>query len=119
MPRRSDLDRLLDKVVAGPRGCWIFVGWRNRGYGRIRIGGRQRYAHCVSYELHVGPIPKGHEIDHLCGTASCVRPDHLEAVTPEENQRRHTSSAAQLAVARWKPIPSKQRDWSNGPPWRR
>lgn len=112
------MDRLLDKVVAGPNGCWIFTGWKHRGYGRMRFKGRQAYAHRVSYELHVGPIAAGLEIDHLCSTPSCVRPDHLEAVTPEENQRR----ALTVAARKWVPRPPKpvpKLDWSNGPPWRR
>jgi hypothetical protein len=38
--------------------------------------------------LHVGPIPEGLTIDHLCKNPGCVRPDHLEAVTMRENIRR-------------------------------
>lgn len=45
-------------------------------------------AHRVAYELVVGPIPEGLEIDHLCRTRSCVRPDHLDPVTHAENCRR-------------------------------
>ena len=75
--------------------CWLWTGEvvdRDRGhdqaYGRHWVGGRRVMAHRYSYELHVGPIPDGHEVDHLCGTPRCVRPDHLEAVTPEEHDRR-------------------------------
>lgn len=35
-----------------------------------------------------GPLPPGLELDHLCRNKSCVRPDHLEAVTHRENMRR-------------------------------
>lgn len=40
------------------------------------------------YEMMVGKIPEGFELDHLCRTRSCVRPDHLEPVTHAENMRR-------------------------------
>jgi hypothetical protein len=95
-------ERLLDKVVAGWGGCWIWTGYLTpKGYGRFTYLGNSRPAHRVSYELHVGPIPEGLEIDHLCHTRSagcsgdsscphrrCVNPDHLEPVTPAENQVR-------------------------------
>lgn len=40
--------------------------------------------------MKIGPIPEGYDVDHVCQVIACVRPhpDHLEAVTPLENQRR-------------------------------
>ena len=45
-------------------------------------------AHRLAYELVIGPIPKGLQIDHLCRVKDCVNPAHLEAVTNGENRRR-------------------------------
>jgi hypothetical protein len=62
------------------------------------IGGRSgqlKYAHRVSYEAFVGPIPNGREIDHLCRVRACINPLHLEAVTPQVNVRRGTSPGAE------------------------
>lgn len=81
--------RLLSKVVAGPNGCWVWTGHCGRGgYPAIWNSSGSTLAHRVSYELHVGPIPPGLVIDHLCRNVRCIFPGHLEAVTPRENWRR-------------------------------
>lgn len=82
------LSRFLAKV-SKTESCWLWCAWSTpAGYGMIKIAGRTAQAHRVSYELHVGPIPEGHEIDHLCRNRGCVNPAHLEPVTHAENQRR-------------------------------
>lgn len=60
------------------------------GYGQIRPGdGRGALrVHRAAYELANGPIPDGMQIDHLCRNRLCCNPDHLEAVTREENIAR-------------------------------
>jgi len=40
------------------------------------------------YEAFFGPIQEGLEFDHLCKVTLCVRPDHVEPVTHDENMRR-------------------------------
>lgn len=42
----------------------------------------------VAYEMYVGPIPEGMQLDHLCRVRHCVNPAHLEVVTQQENMRR-------------------------------
>lgn len=42
----------------------------------------------MSYELLVGPIGEGLQVDHLCFNTLCINPAHLEPVTPKENTRR-------------------------------
>lgn len=67
--------------------CWTWTAARTKGgYGTFGTG--SRLVHRISYELLVGPIPEGLELDHLCRNRQCVRPEHLEPVTPKENQRR-------------------------------
>jgi hypothetical protein len=69
--------------------CWVWTRSKNdKGYGQITHDGRVMYAHRLTYQLMVGPIPEGLEIDHLCRNTSCCRPSHLEAVTHAENIRR-------------------------------
>ncbi len=69
--------------------CWEWTAFRNQyGYGTYRLDGRQCMAHRVAYEMLVGPIPKGLEIDHLCRNRGCVNPAHMETVTGKVNTLR-------------------------------
>ena len=82
-----------DKVEKTNR-CWKWTGANNGdkygryGYGRIRIAGKNIPAHKYFYELLIGNVPSGLELDHLCFNRLCVRPEHLEPVTRSENLRR-------------------------------
>lgn len=76
----------------GEGGCWLWKNALNAGYGAFSstVGGKAHIylAHRVSYTIHVGEIPRGLVIDHLCEVKSCVNPEHLEAVTLEVNVQR-------------------------------
>lgn len=79
--------------VERTEGCWLWTAsqlWN--GYGQLRWQTKQRTAHRVAYELLVGPIPEGLQLDHLCSVRHCVNPAHLEAVTQQENIRRSASN---------------------------
>lgn len=85
----------FERFVEKSEGCWLWTGTTvgsNARYGHFWDGERKVYAHRFAYELWVGPIPEGHEIDHVksrgCTSKLCVRPDHLEPVTHRENRRR-------------------------------
>lgn len=55
------------------------------GYSRIRINGQRIQAHRWAYELLNGSVPMGLVVDHMCGNRTCVAPDHLRAITQQEN----------------------------------
>jgi hypothetical protein len=92
-------------------GCWRRRWVLPTGYSTVsRPGGRVVLAHRAMYELMVGPIPEGHDLDHLCHTndptchldrdcphRACCNPAHLEPVTERENTLRGTSPAAENA----------------------
>ena len=98
--RRPVAERFLEKVLPGPSGCWEWLGARHpKGYGSFHMndGGRTQRAHRVAYELFVGPIPEGLEIDHLCRNRGCVNPGHLQPVTGQVNQLRGLTVTRRLA----------------------
>ena len=68
--------------------CWQWAGVHAQGYGRCWWNGHSAAAHRVAFELTVGPVPEGLELDHLCRNRGCVNPAHLEPVTRRENARR-------------------------------
>jgi hypothetical protein len=83
--RLSLKERLLNKAVR-EGDCLVWRGHRSkRGYGRIRVAGKWRPAHVVSYEVHKGPIPAGLKVLHSCDNPPCIEPAHLSAGTQLDN----------------------------------
>lgn len=102
-------ERFWTKVdVRGPDECWLWIAGKfSVGYGAFVLNGKTRGAHCVAYELLVGPIPEGLQLDHLCHNADsscpggkecqhrrCVNPAHLEAVPRRTNILRGSAPSA-------------------------
>jgi hypothetical protein len=90
--------RFWAKVAKTPT-CWLWTASKTtHGYGRFKVEGRNALAHRVAYELEIGSIPDGLQLDHVatrgCTNRNCVNPAHLEPVTPGVNVRRSTAPAA-------------------------
>lgn len=77
----------INRPELGP--CWLWTGGHvPAGYGAFSVGNKSEMAHRVAYQICVAPIPDELETDHLCRNRGCVRPSHLEPVTPKVNQHR-------------------------------
>jgi hypothetical protein len=77
----------LAMVDRGPY-CWTWQGRTQYGYGLLYLDGVVLRAHRVAFHWFVGPLDRLLTIDHRCRVRSCVRPQHLEAVTLAENGSR-------------------------------
>lgn len=78
--------------------CWFWTAYVNvYGYGVFWNGERRLPAHRYAYELLLGSIPEGLQLDHLCRNRRCVNPNHLEVVSNRENVRRGDSPPGRRA----------------------
>lgn len=97
MPKPSVEQRFWSKVDKSDT-CWHWATPQaSNGYGRFWVDGHLVLAHRFAYELLIGPIPDGLQIDHLCRVRHCVNPDHLEAVTQQVNILRGMGETARNA----------------------
>ena len=86
---RNKIAEEICPIAGLPGFCWAWTGAINsRGYGCIGINGKSQLSHRVAYELLVGAIPAGLQIDHLCRNKKCCNPSHLEPVTAKVNSSR-------------------------------
>lgn len=94
-----DVWRLVDR--RGNDECWPWLGYvSDHGYGKWSpVVGRCVRAHRFIYEMLVGPIPHGHDLDHICHAPPCeggrtcqhrrcVNPSHLTPATRAQNLYR-------------------------------
>jgi HNH endonuclease len=79
--------------------CWLWIGAKTKqGYGVLRIDGKNILVHRLSFELHVGPIPKGMYVLHRCDVRACILPEdlflgtHLDNIHDMVQKNRHMTA---------------------------
>lgn len=95
-------EQFWSRVERTDTGCWFWTGsYGVGGYGQLSVRKERGQktpttliAHRMAWELLVGPIPDGMEVDHRCRNRCCVRPAHLRLLTPASNKQY-------AARARW------------------
>lgn len=103
-PLSSNEERFWAKVEKTDT-CWLWTGTKPYGYGSFKTlepsgAYRSWQSHRYAFELLVGPVPDGLQLDHLCRVKACVNPAHLEPVTAVENTRRALTAPSTINAAK-------------------
>jgi len=92
MPLIQDfpLTRLLENGEKVGNGCLLWKGSTSlNGYGYIGINKKNWRTHRLAYYLINDALPApGYIVGHKCDVRRCCNPDHLEAITHDENMRQ-------------------------------
>ena len=93
--RRLNRELIEQGIFDKPWACWDWPYAKNpKGYGLVSVGGVLVLTHRHSYAYHVGPIPTGLLIDHVCHNKGCYNPHHLRPVTGRQNQEHRKGPTA-------------------------
>ncbi len=106
IPEYVQLDRLAkfrgDVRPNSVTGCWLWAGPTNEEGYAVTRSPTGWYAHRFAYVWFYGGHGQRQELDHVCNTPLCVRPDHLEPVSRTINERRKHERALSGRVDHWR-----------------
>ena len=82
----GSLEESFVKYTRTEGDCLIWTGSTiHNGYGRVKFEQRSLPAHRAAWELANGPIPGELVVRHKCDNPPCVKLDHLELGTQQDN----------------------------------
>jgi hypothetical protein len=124
------LEGLLSRYVEPEpmSGCWIWIGPRTQGYGRVVTTVDQHradfHAHRFVYERSGHVLPPGFHLHHRCRIRCCVNPTHLHPMTPSDLGRErwldedaeHAEGQAPASIVR-DLVHHRARPGSDAPLW--
>jgi hypothetical protein len=111
-PKRINHQARPLRFIELDTGCYVPVshklnpdGYFRKLWGNYRSKQTHEMFHRFIWRAHNGPIPDGHEIDHLCGVRCCCNLKHLaclegSAHTIKGNRNRY-SMRKQAAKEFW------------------
>lgn len=99
-------EELLSKIKINENECWEWQGTKSRKYGVMRVDGKLKGAHRISYNIFKGEIPLRMLICHHCDNPSCINPQHLFLGTYKDNYDDYKKKS-RLRLGQNKDKPSK------------
>ena len=106
-------DHIVRKVEIDEHDCWVWQGTKIAGYGKLKLAGKQFYAHRVSAQLFHETFDPTLVVMHECPhghNRSCINPWHLKQGTQSDNMN-HPETVEKLRqiamanLAKDRPIP--------------
>lgn len=78
---------LRERSEDQPNGCRIWTGGTtDRGYGRVSVCGVYVRVHRAAFEIaNAVTLTPAIPVHHTCANRLCIKPEHLQVVTPAEN----------------------------------
>jgi hypothetical protein len=83
-------------AVVNALGCWITNAQPNANpYPKTRVikpDGKKgsEWVHRLAYIAKHGSVPADKQVHHRCHNPRCFNPDHLQAITDEQNRKANT-----------------------------
>ena len=110
MPQRMNKPEDFWKKVIKTETCWLWIGAiSTTGYGWWTLNHIRGCVHKFAYEMLVGKIPEGLQIDHLCRSEKKARDGEDFAALAESSDAENTKGDS---VINWPDFPQLWKNFS-------
>jgi hypothetical protein len=92
LAQRNSIAEVISRLIPDAKtGCLVWTGHAlANGYGHVAIARKMWIVHRLVWEFQKGQVPKGKQLDHLCGNKRCANVEHLRICTARENMLADT-----------------------------